>query len=67
LGWTGSPEIAPLRVTDQAGQDVTGEFLKIENRKVLIRTEVIPAMLTCNEAVIRQDCLGYFMERYPLS
>ena len=25
-----------------------------------------PSMLTSNEQVIRQDCLGYFMERFPL-
>jgi len=27
---------------------------------------LMPSMFTLDERVIRQDCLGYLMERYPL-
>jgi hypothetical protein len=26
----------------------------------------MPSMFTLDERIIRQDCLGYLMERYPL-
>jgi len=32
-----------------------------------LRTPIMPSMLTVNERAIRQDCLCYLMERYPVT
>jgi len=53
-------------VTDQSGRNVTDEFLTINEGRLELLKSVIPSMLTHNQSVMRQDCLGYFMERYPL-
>lgn len=66
IGWTNSPTPRPLVVTDQSGRNVTGKFLTFDDGYIRTCKGVIPSMLTCNQAVIRQDCLGYLMERYPL-
>lgn len=52
-----------LEVLDQEGRDVTAEFIETEEVEILLRQPAIPAMLTCQESIIRQDCVGYFMER----
>lgn len=66
LGWSRSRTVLPLTVTDQCGLDATTEFLALHDGKIQLRQSVIPAMLTRNEDVIRQDCLGYFMERFSV-
>jgi len=66
LGWASNASAMPVQVSDESGRDVTGEFLEFHEGAVRLRRPVIPAMLTCNAAVIQQDCLGYLMERYPL-
>ncbi|MBS0264615.1 MAG: succinylglutamate desuccinylase/aspartoacylase family protein [Planctomycetes bacterium] len=57
---------ARLDVRDETNQDVTAQFLEYAETEIRLRRGVMPSMLTCNEPVIRQDCLGYFMERFPL-
>jgi succinylglutamate desuccinylase len=54
-----------LEILDQEGRDVTAEFVETEGDVISLRKPAIPAMLTCQESIIRQDCVGYFMERYP--
>lgn len=56
---------AGVEIVDQSGRDVTAEFVETEGNSLSLRKPTIPAMLTCQESIIRQDCLGYFMERYP--
>ncbi len=56
----------PIEVRDEAGLDVTGRYFTHEGERLLTRRAVVPAMLTLDEKVIRQDCLCYLMERYPL-
>lgn len=53
----------PLRVTDEQGDDVTQRFLRINEGELQTAREVMPSMFTLNTEVIRQDCLGYLMER----
>ena len=53
----------PLDVWDQEGRNVTGEFIEIRDGAIRLRKEVVPSKLTQHAQVIRQDCLGYFMER----
>jgi succinylglutamate desuccinylase len=55
----------PLVVTDEAGRIVTEDYLALLAGEIVTRRAVMPAMLTRDERVIRQDCLCYFMERLP--
>ena len=54
----------PLDVRDEQGQDVGERFFEVEGGELRLRQSLMPSMLTRNQAVIRQDCLGYLMERY---
>jgi succinylglutamate desuccinylase len=57
--------LVPLVVTDEAGRVVTEDYLALLAGEIVTRRAVMPAMLTRDERVIRQDCLCYFMERLP--
>jgi gamma-glutamyl:cysteine ligase YbdK (ATP-grasp superfamily) len=67
LGWCRSPSTLPLAVVEESGRVCTEEYLSLERGAICLRRTVIPAMLTCNPAVVRQDCLGYLMERMPIA
>jgi Succinylglutamate desuccinylase / Aspartoacylase family len=54
----------PLEVRDEEGQEVGERFFSVTDGEVRLRQSVMPSMLTRDETVIRQDCLGYLMERY---
>jgi hypothetical protein len=56
----------PLQVTDSSGAPATARFFSLAGGALRTRTAVMPAMLTRDERVIRQDCLCYLMERMPL-
>ncbi len=53
----------PLRVTDELGNDATSRYLTVEAGQLRTTREFMPSMFTLDEEVIRQDCLGYLMER----
>jgi len=53
-----------LDVRDEQGSDVYARFFEVVDGELRLRTSVMPSMLTRDEMVIRQDCLGYLMERY---
>ena len=46
--------------------DVSEEIFDYSNNEIRLKKQVMPAMLTLNEKVIRQDCLCYLMERFPV-
>ena len=54
-----------LMVTDEQGEDVSARYLHNDGRFLNTLLPVMPSMLTLDERVIRQDCLGYLMERLP--
>jgi succinylglutamate desuccinylase len=56
---------ARLQAWDESGEDVAERFFVSENGSLKTRRPLMPSMLTLNEAVIRQDCLCYLMERLP--
>lgn len=59
---------APLLVVeDETGKDVGQEFLLQDGESIRLRRPTMPSMFTKDIAIIRQDCLGYLMERYPLA
>ncbi|MBK5910496.1 peptidase M14 [Rhodothalassium salexigens] len=56
-----------LDVIDETGADCTRAYLAADaGGLITLRRPVVPAMLTSDTRIIAQDCLGYFMERYPL-
>ena len=54
----------PLLVTNQEGEDVTSEMMRVENGKVYLNRTLMPAMITLDKTIIRQDCLCYLMVDY---
>lgn len=56
-----------MTVYDQDRNDVTDRFFRVEGDRVILKRTATPAMLTVNEAAIRNDCLGYLMERRDAS
>ncbi len=56
----------PLQVTDEQGQDVSKQFFLVRQGQLLSKRPFMPSMLTTDVTLIRQDCLCYLMERYPL-
>ena len=57
-------EGSALEAIDEHGRDVSARYFSLTDGELRLRQAVVPSMLTRNEAVIRQDCLCYLMERY---
>jgi hypothetical protein len=55
-----------LQVTDEQGRERWPEYFAVEDGEIRLRRAVMPSMLTRKVRAIRQDCLGYLMERWPL-
>jgi len=53
-----------LEVRDEQGRDVADRYFSTAHGELCLKLPAMPAMLTCDEAAIRQDCLCYLMERY---
>lgn len=51
-----------LCVVDEHGVDITSAFFRREADRIKLRQRVVPAMVTADEAIIRQDCLCYLMK-----
>ncbi len=57
----------PLIVFDEARHDVTDRFLTHAGGAVRLARPATPAMLTTDAQIMRDDCVGYLMERKPWS
>jgi succinylglutamate desuccinylase len=57
---------ATLEAWNEQGKDVASRFFANKEGMLCNIRPVMPSMFTLDERVIRQDCLGYLMERYPL-
>ena len=57
---------ALLQAWDEDGEEVGERYFEVSRGELRTRRAVMPAMLTKNVEVVRQDCLCYLMERYPL-
>ena len=55
-----------MDIRDEQGNAITGEYLEVVDNQIRTKKLIIPAMITLNTEVIRQDCLCYVMEHYPL-
>jgi hypothetical protein len=54
-----------LIAIDPDGRDVTGRYFRVEGERILTASPLMPAMLTLDRRIVRQDCLGYLLERVP--
>jgi hypothetical protein len=54
-----------LQVSDETGTDVGAQVFDYRGGGIALKKRLMPAMLTRDERVIRQDCLCYLMERLP--
>ena len=54
----------PISITDLDGHDVTDDIMRIEQGKIYLNNTLMPAMLTRDKLVIRQDCLCHLMQDY---
>ncbi|MEL7490149.1 MAG: M14 family metallopeptidase [Pseudomonadota bacterium] len=52
---------AGLRVLDEHGRDISDQFFTQARGAITLKQDVVPAMITRDEAIIREDCLCYFM------
>jgi len=57
---------APLQVIDEHGSRVEDQFFELKRGEVLLKRSTMPAMLTTDARIVRQDCLCYLMERLVL-
>ena len=57
---------ARLEVWDEHGRETGTEFLEFTPDEIRLSRSFMPAMLTRDVQVIRQDCLCYLMERFTL-
>lgn len=63
LGWVSPESGARLVVSDEEGRDIGEKYFDYTHGEIRTRVALMPSMLTLDKAVIRQDCLGYLMER----
>lgn len=57
---------ARIYVRGEYGDDVTDEFLTHTNGRIRLAKPAMPSMFTLDPRIVRQDCLGYLMERVDL-
>lgn len=63
LGTAGNDRHLPLVATTHGGHDVSNHWFELRQGNVVTGRPLMPAMLTTEERIIRQDCLCYLMER----
>ena len=55
-----------LQAFDEQGDDIGARVFDYREGRITLKKRLMPAMLTRDERVIRQDCLCYLMERIDL-
>ena len=56
---------ARLLAFNDSDEELGEKLFYIDKKRIKLRKPMMPAMLTLDEAIIRQDCLCYLMERLP--
>ncbi len=54
----------PILVKDTNGHDVTDEILRVEGGRIYLNNTMMPAMITRDKLVVKQDCLCHLMQDY---
>jgi len=63
LGWLRDGSMLQLEVRDDNDQDVQDRYFAVTDSRLVTARPVMPSMFTLDRDIIRQDCLGYLMER----
>jgi len=63
LGWLQDGSVLQLDVRDDNDQDVMDRYFLVTDGRLVTARPFMPSMFTLDERIIRQDCLGYLMER----
>jgi len=66
LGRVRHGSAAKLLVQDENGEDISDSMFDYRQGEITLQQPLMPAMLTRDERVIRQDCLCYLMERIKM-
>ena len=56
---------AYLSAVSELGEEICDRYFQIQNGEIILKSPVMPSMLTLNTDIVRQDCLCYLMERLP--
>jgi hypothetical protein len=56
-----------LIAINEEGEDQSDRFFEIMNDEIILKTPVMPSMISLNTDIVRQDCLCYLMERIQLT
>ena len=51
-----------LQIIDADENRITSDFIRHEGNSFYLTQAMVPAMLTANAEIIKQDCLGYLMK-----
>jgi succinylglutamate desuccinylase len=57
---------AYLSALSEEGEEQSDRYFQIQNGKIILKVPVMPSMLSLNTDIVRQDCLCYLMERFPI-
>ena len=63
LGWLRAGADGVLDVRDDNDRQVRDRFFSVSEGALVAARSFMPSMFTLDEKIIRQDCLGYLMER----
>jgi hypothetical protein len=63
LGWLQDAAVLQLEVRDDNDRDVQDRYFAVTDGRLVAARPFMPSMFTLDEQIIRQDCLGYLMER----
>ena len=66
LGRVRTDSVARLQAFDENGEDIGDRLFDYRRDEIALTRPLMPAMLTRDERVIRQDCLCYLMERIAM-
>lgn len=56
-----------IRVFDEGGNDSTATYLELKSGKIRFARNVVPSMLSRNIEIVKQDCLGYLMQKISVA
>ena len=63
LGRTRNGQVLNLDVRDDQGREVADRYFRVDNNAICTTRPFMPSMFCLDERIVRQDCLGYLMER----
>jgi hypothetical protein len=55
-----------FEVKDEFGNSVSPQFFFQDGKKIKLKKKLMPAMITLDKKIIREDCFCYLMERYKI-